>query len=244
MNTLGTLVAWGGLQITLLAAVGAVVYLLTRRRGPAAGSLVAWASLLVVLAVTVLVVTPWPRWYRAGSGRPAIAASVVAPTDGDRVNRELTSLPSDRAAIGEGRTETASTISDSTRAEQAGDARATAAAFWQSFLAELRPAPVAVQEPARRWPLVVLGVVAFAVALGVGRLAIGLVAVRRLRGSCSAIADEALLRRVAVLGRELGCRRNVERARIGGDRDARDGRLATATRDLAGWLARVERTAA
>lgn len=78
MSTLGIELAWGAVQVTLFAAVGAAIYAIARRRGPAAGSLAALASLLIVLAVSGLVFSPWPRWYSAGMSRSPLAAAEVA----------------------------------------------------------------------------------------------------------------------------------------------------------------------
>lgn len=53
MNSWGSLLIWGVLQITLFTVIGAAVYLLARRRGPAAGSLVATAALALVMGVSL-----------------------------------------------------------------------------------------------------------------------------------------------------------------------------------------------
>ena len=48
---------------TGFAVLGILVYLALRRCGPAAGSLAAGSSLLIMVLVSMVVLGPWPRWW-------------------------------------------------------------------------------------------------------------------------------------------------------------------------------------
>lgn len=212
MSTLGIVLAWGAVQVTLFAVVGAAIYGLARRRGPAAGSLAALASLLIVLAVTLLVFSPWPRWYSAGRPRDEIAAKESASISAEKIDAE--------ASAATAQADAANTLASSDRPDASrdkpeqkatdNDARAAAAAYWQTLMAELRTAPATAEQPARRWPGYVATVLMVGVLLGAGRLTLGLLAVRRLRATSLPITDDTLLTHVDRLREQLGCRTAVE----------------------------------
>ena len=73
--------------------IGSIAYVALRRWSPAAGSLAAASSLVIMALVSMIVLGPWPRWwsFSGDQGRQApIAASrhpprsEVAPQPGDR----------------------------------------------------------------------------------------------------------------------------------------------------------------
>jgi TRAP-type C4-dicarboxylate transport system substrate-binding protein len=61
MNTLTIPFIWCVLQVTLLTTAAAALHLLLRRFSPAARSLVPLVALLLVAALTLLALSPWPR---------------------------------------------------------------------------------------------------------------------------------------------------------------------------------------
>src|SRR5207247_1509705 len=63
MNELGVLLLGAAVRCTAFAVLGVLMYALLRRQGPSAGALVALATLLMLVAVSVLSLSPWPRWW-------------------------------------------------------------------------------------------------------------------------------------------------------------------------------------
>ena len=212
MSTLGIVLAWGAVQVTLFSVVGAVIYALARRRGPAAGSLAALASLLIVLAVTLLVFSPWPRWYSAGTEHAEIAANGSATIPAVEIDPEVTASTTQADAVNTLESSDRPNASRDKPEQMAtdNDARAAAAAFWQTLMVELRTAPAATEQPARHWPGYVAAALAVGVLLGAGRLTLGLLAVRRLRATSLPITDDSLLTHVDRLREQLGCQTAVE----------------------------------
>ena len=64
MNSLGAGLVWSGVQVSLLVLAGGLVYAWLRRRGPAAGSVVALALLVIAIALPILSLAAWPNWWR------------------------------------------------------------------------------------------------------------------------------------------------------------------------------------
>ena len=62
MNNLGISLIWLTGQVTLLCGVTTVIYLIARRRHPTAGATAVLSGLLLTAVLTLLVVSPWPRW--------------------------------------------------------------------------------------------------------------------------------------------------------------------------------------
>lgn len=63
MNGLGVLLVEAMVRVTALAAVGVMLALILRRRGPAAGVLVTMTTLLGLVAVSAASLSPWPRFW-------------------------------------------------------------------------------------------------------------------------------------------------------------------------------------
>ena len=114
MNQLGAILWEGVIHATGFALVGILVYLVLRRWSPAAGSLVAASTLVVMAALSVLAFCPWPRWRcwgfagstpggdvrvhrdRPSSGRPAQTSArhqprvfPIQPAAADRPDRQI-----------------------------------------------------------------------------------------------------------------------------------------------------------
>tara|TARA_R110002111_G_scaffold153375_1_gene220209 strand:- start:177154 stop:179835 length:2682 start_codon:yes stop_codon:yes gene_type:complete len=62
MHEIGVSVIWLSLQVTIVAVASALLYWLLHRRGPLLRSLVISSSLLVTLLLAALLFSPWPRW--------------------------------------------------------------------------------------------------------------------------------------------------------------------------------------
>ena len=62
MNTVGAAFLWCVIQVTLFAAVGLTVHSLARRLSPRSGAAVVTVSALIVLALSAMVLSPWPNW--------------------------------------------------------------------------------------------------------------------------------------------------------------------------------------
>ncbi|HJT34591.1 MAG TPA: M56 family metallopeptidase [Pirellulales bacterium] len=201
MNTLGVSLVWCVVQATMFTSIGLVVYYAARRRSPAMAAAAVASTLFVLAAVSALAFFPWPRWYTLGQVAPG-----PVPGGSDVEFSANADGPATRAGA--------------TDADQpATRARATArpadtrlADAWQFFWDELQLKQVVDHErsAAWRWP----GIVAVAFALGMcltlGRIALGLLAVRRYRAAMLAVTDPALLAQTARITQQMGCRRPVE----------------------------------
>lgn len=206
MNAFAARLLWGVLQVTLFTLAGLAVYLLARRRGPAAGALAAAACLSMAVGVSALALAPWPHWYTLApsehteNAAPASVASAATPEARVPLDEvEDSSAPSPKRDI-----------APLSRFDEA-------AAAWQGFWQGLRnpraaeTAAEAGKAPAApRWPAM-LGVIFVAgLVLAVVRLALGLFAVRRLRARTTPIADASLEALVDDLRRRLGAARAIE----------------------------------
>lgn len=205
MNALAARVLWGVLQVSLFSLAGLAVYLLARRRGPAAGALAAAACLLMAVGVSALALAPWPRWIdvdAAGLTRTAAEDAVSSTPAGE------TRAASPATA---GRPEAAAA-----RAPIDLAPRADWAAAWQGFWQALEASPQAAAasdapaQSAWRWPALVALAFALGLLLAVSRFLLGLAAVERLRAKSRPIDDERLRALADELSRRLNGSRAVE----------------------------------
>lgn len=194
MNDLGLLLIGGAARATALAAVGAVLAVLLRRRGPSAVALAAVTTLSGLVVVSALSLSPWPRFWTldlAGRAAPAAAAR------GDQAAPVADAPTAGRAVAG----------------PAAAPAAETFAELARTFARELRsqrlpPAPAA--RAAWRWPAWVGAGLLAASALAAARLALAVRAVAALRRRSRRLADASLCEEVDVLRAEIGCVRGVE----------------------------------
>ena len=190
MNSLGAGLVWSGVQVSLLIAAGSIVYLLLRRRGPAAGSLAALTLLIMAVGLPALALSPWPHWWRwqrpemtdsisqNGGSSNAVAARVDAAAGTNDANP---AAPPSRESGGAGRSPT-----------NAAGATFWVKNFWDGLWDGLTNRPAAASTPPSRWPSVAAWLVAVGASLGLARLAVGLAAVRAYRRRTTPVADEAL----------------------------------------------------
>ena len=80
MNTIGIALVWCVVQVTLIGLLAAGLYLVVRRLRPAAAASVVLTGLAIVVVLSLLVLSPWPRWTiherplcRSGEGQAARA---------------------------------------------------------------------------------------------------------------------------------------------------------------------------
>ncbi len=204
MNAFGWLILGSIAHATAFAVIGSMAYLALRRFSPAAGALAAASSLMITALVSIIVLGPWPRWWKFTAGQEVYPVEAVSaempdasqeprPRGGDRLAR---------APEAAGATKSHSPISE--------DKTAAPPAWMGRFLSELRR-PVAERErPRWSWPeWLALGFIV-SVGLGLARLGLGVWSIQRLRALSLPIEDPDLFDMVEILRAELSCARKVE----------------------------------
>lgn len=165
---------WCVVQVSLFLTVAAPIYLAVRRRHPRAGTWAAAGSLAVVVALSGLAASPWPRWaFVERDVTAGAAASATASSDALSAN---TTTP---IAVDGGRDaapQLASSSEESTILANIWRAFQTASA---PSIAQAGGANVAA-DSAWRWAAVVVAIVAVGIVANGARLIAGLFAVRRL----------------------------------------------------------------
>ena len=202
MNGLGSLLLWGGVQVSLFALAGAIIYVFARRRGPAAGSLIALVAVLLVFGVSVLTFSPWPHWWSPGVPNVELAQGAAEPP----ATQEM--VPSDNSAHPE---TSKPGLPPAPVAAPAGslDSKQLLQAAWSGMLEGLK-APQPVQaEPNWRWQALVACVLLAGMGIGLVRLLMGLATVSRYRRHSCPIDDADMVDLLAVVCAELGCNRPV-----------------------------------
>ncbi len=208
MNSLGVGLVWSGVQVSLLVAAGSIVYLLLRRRGPAAGSLAALTLLIIAVGLPALALSPWPHWWRWQ--RPEVTDSISqSSASSDAASAHVDARAGANNADSVGPTSNQSLDSRNSPTNAAG-ATFWVKNFWDGLWDGLTNRPAAASTPPSRWPSVAAWLLAMGVSLGLARLCIGLAAVRAYRRRTTPVADEALNQLLAALRQRLGCRRAIE----------------------------------
>jgi beta-lactamase regulating signal transducer with metallopeptidase domain len=216
MNTLSVALVWCVVQVTLVSLLAAGLYLALRRFRPAAATSVVFASLLMVVLLSLAALSPWPRWtfdklFQSVDG-PSIAAGASIDGSGersdstpgaDRLNSEATSPFVDVAPDRVSPPSPPAPL-------PAGEGRSNAALFLQSLIAEISQPAAAGSTGGWRWPEVVAIVVLGATGFGVLWLVAGVVVVRRQGMRSRRVDDRALVELVDVVRAELSCRRPIE----------------------------------
>ncbi len=188
MNDLVIPLCWSALQVSCLTLAGLLLSVALARRAPATAAFLTALTLAVCCALTVLAFAPLPDWWtwvsRAPLPEPRVVLQHESPPVAPRQEDETVppTVPSS--------TSTGITL------------------HWPRF-----PAPSsAVRDeapPGSRWPSLVAGVFLAGVALGLGRLLLGLWALRRLVKRTKPIVDVSLLDLVDRLRVDLGRTRSV-----------------------------------
>jgi Protein of unknown function (DUF1559)/BlaR1 peptidase M56 len=204
VNWLGWLIVSGAAHATAFAIIGCIAYLAIRRRSPAAGSLAAAASLVIMAAVSLIALVPLPAWWVLTIGpttRQAAVISLSTPSDLQaKHHRGRAGLPSEPVDLAE----------PQMLSPVPGDETLPISAWVSGFVTELRQPAGDFEQSRRPWPAwIVLGFVG-SVGLGLARLALGLWSIRRLRANSMTVEDRDLIDAVEVLRAELSCPRTVE----------------------------------
>jgi beta-lactamase regulating signal transducer with metallopeptidase domain len=188
MNALGIAIVWCVLQVTLVAIMTGGLYFLVRKIWPAAGEAVALSSLLVVIGLSVMALSPWPHWSLPEAGPEAQQATL----------------------------ERSSPSRESTNVADAGTEGGTATGpsplmlLWQAMRDELSQARPTSTTTRWRWPALVAAVVLAGIAVQLAWFVFGMLAVRSYRVRSRPVEDPGLLDLLDVLRAELGCVRPVE----------------------------------
>jgi beta-lactamase regulating signal transducer with metallopeptidase domain len=220
MNTLGIALIWCIVQVTLMSLLASGLYLLLRRFRPAAAAPIVMAGLAMVVVLSLLTFSPWPRWnfymhiQSADESPLASGASSGDSREGndsfpgaDRLNSA-----SDEASIDASpdadfdATKTAITPS----AEDKKTPSPEKHNFLQSLAESLSRPQAAGLTSGWRWPEIAAVVLLTAMGLGFLWLVLGVFAVRRQRHRSRPVEDRSLTELIDVLRAELGCVRPIE----------------------------------
>mgnify|MGYP001007741726 FL=1 len=196
MNAVGIALLWCVVQVTLLAAVCGVLYLIVHRLRSAAAAPVVLAGLLTIVLLTVLAVVPWPRWQFAWTTPPHESGS---PHEDGRAS-----------VAGNVGWDSVPTGSGQSPSLQKREGLSGAIVWWQTVLEDLsRPQPIA-PEPGWQWPALLAVLMFTAAGVGTAWLTLGLLAVRAQRRRSRPVEDAALNELVDTLRAELNCLRRIE----------------------------------
>ncbi len=198
MTAFATTCLWCALQVSLFVAVVSLLYLLLRRWSLAAGGLIAAVSLAVVILISGLAFSPWPRWELATAGANLPKPQTSIPI----TETEQATAPETVAA--------APTVTPHPpETPQAGIA-AWLTGFGDALTHEFTvPADVPATH-AWTWTEIAVAACLALSALGCLRLLAGLWAVHALRQAGRPIEDDALRESADLLRAELACPRRVE----------------------------------
>lgn len=206
MNGLGTILLWCALQVTALTLVVAALYVVTRRLNSPLAALVPFPALALVILLSLIAISPWPRWSSLLSGaEEALGAfsnwdaadSIATGPQREPLAVPLETGPSEAAELGESSSRLLSiAVSDFPPDESqpdapsaAGEASDRASSSWLEWVT-----------------MIVLG----AIALGCVRLVGGLWAVNRFYRRSDGIRDIRLRSSLDALQARMGCRRKVD----------------------------------
>jgi beta-lactamase regulating signal transducer with metallopeptidase domain len=205
MNTIGIALVWCAVQVTLMGLPASVLYVVVRRLRPAAGPPMVLAGLMMVAILSLLALSPWPRWaIHRWRQSPAELMDASLPSPGDPAQKVFHNSPLPPAGEGQG----VKAVGIDTVSSRAKPSSLTL--FWEALVEELsRPQEVA-PAGARRWPAAVAALMLAAMACGLGWLLLGVAGVRRQRLRGRLVFDGELSELVDALRSELGCRRPIE----------------------------------
>jgi len=201
MNTIGIALVWCVVQVTLIGLAAAGLCVLVRRLRPAAAAPVVLTGLMTVVILSLLALSPWPRWtIHSPAQIPSAAQSPDPPTIALEA-ADTSPLP----LAGEG----PGVRADGTETASSTPKPPIPRLLWQTLVDELSIQP-AVSEGTWRWPAVVAVLLLAAMAVGLAWLVLGVAAVRWQQRCSHPVPDRDVLEMVDVLCAELGCRRTIE----------------------------------
>lgn len=169
MHEVGVSVIWLSLQVTVVAVASTLLYFCVRRQGPLLRSLVISSSMLITLLLAALVFSPWPRWNSEKIEQSKIEESRITtiPEGNGENNRETVVSPTSEAV--------------------SINLESVWSSAWGGFLEGLKKEPpVKDQLQSLSWPAVVGFLFLGGMALGLMRLGLGYILLRReVQRSCS-----------------------------------------------------------
>ncbi|QDT46372.1 Regulatory protein BlaR1 [Symmachiella dynata] len=198
MTAIATTCLWCALQVSIFVAVVSLLYLVLRRWSLEAGGLIAAVSLAVVVLISGLAFSPWPRWELA--------------TAGANLPKPQTSLPiteTEQATAPETVAAAPTLTPHPPETPQAGIA-AWLTGFGDALTHELTVPAADPTTHAWTWTEIAVAACLALSAFGCVRLLAGLWAVRTLRKAGRPIEDDALRESADLLRAELACPRRVE----------------------------------
>lgn len=199
MNAFGLALVWVSLQVSVLCLVAMAVYLIVRRGSPNAGAAATLSGLLLVVLLSAVALSPWPRW---SYGEIAESVDVEAAGGSSVASANVVDVESAGSA----------SVPLSTT-EIDGEVLLYTAESMRQFWIALQEVPATVGAVEKASSLNWSGWVAVLFLVGAGvaivRLVLGLATVARHRLRSEAINDAAVLELLDVLCAELGCVRSI-----------------------------------
>ena len=202
MNAFGLALVWVSLQVSVLCLVAMAVYLIARRGSPKSGAAATLSGLLLVVLLSAVALSPWPRWSYGESTDLTVTETHGEAPGGSAatIGSESKTAESDTAGL------LATNLDD-------GIAEWYSAESMRQFWIALQEAPAtagAVEEAATlNWSGWVAVMFLAGTGIAVVRLVLGLATVARHRLRSEAIDDSELLELRDVLCAELGCVRSI-----------------------------------
>ncbi len=197
MHDVSRIIVWCIIQATIFGLVASVVYLAARRIGPRVGASVALAALLGFGFLTLVALSPWPRWEI----RPLL--SHRNPTQ-DVADERIDQRARTSAAVAEEFPETNTGIDS-----EIGSVPSAAEVFFGAFSDTIRATDTMAARQ-QVWSNRIGLLFAGGLGLCVAWRAIGLLALRRQVRQSRCLEDNSLIEEVDVLCAELGLTRRVE----------------------------------
>ncbi len=199
MNEFGAILLGSVLRGTAFAALGLILVLLLRKRGPAAVSLVMLATLVGMAGVTLFGASSQTRWWSFDAISIAQADSIASHD----AKRNLAAQPE------------IDNQGNKTEDQSAAEPQAAASSpVLPDALRDLARALVqSAAQPQKTgwgWQAWVAILALGGIALGLGRFALGLAAVHLLRKSSGPVADPIIEERVEIIRAEIGLTRAVQ----------------------------------
>ena len=200
MNAWGITLLWTAVQVSVLCAAGAGVYLVIRRRSSAAAAWTLSAVLVAVVGLSALGVSPWPRWasidemwQQIGQREAAAGNAMEAAATSQELNGQEHAQASDGGTL--------NTL----------DNDAALAAAWREFAAGFQQS-MARDEQSRawRWPAWLALAMLVGIGLGVARLGVAIVAARRFGVRTTIVDQPHAIEQLERIKHELGCTQRVE----------------------------------
>jgi beta-lactamase regulating signal transducer with metallopeptidase domain len=237
MNTIGIAFVWCAVQVTLIGLLASGLYILLRRIRPAAAEPIVFTGLVMVVILSFLALSPWPRWRIGRTGntaQSAVASGTMSSLTADDSAQKMSHI-SPRPLAGEGPGVRAAGSPNNLRSvpgeRQSGSdigpltnlrsppgegqnvkeiQSSGVALFWQAVVEEISQPQGADAAKAWRWPAVAAMLIMAAMICGLGWLVLGVMAVRWQVLHSRPVLDGKLLELVDVIRAKLGCRRLVE----------------------------------